>query len=272
MDKKILIPIDNSEASLNALRVAIHIATAINANLHVIYISDITGGKEMSDAQEDSEVFYFAFVKKMLGETSIRSSFSILEGIVGHVIVQYVSEKNIDTVIMSAHGKSRRAEYIIDPNSYYVIKRVTCPVLLIPELFKRIEFKKILFPVRSKIFSRKLCQIIEAAIGNDLTQREMMVLGIFTDRYDQDVIQLSSKVFEVRKKRPNSRSTLVLSFCRNPDVAEEVLTISSEIKADLVVISPGIDALSRPSFIGPFSQKIINHTQTPILSLAGCVF
>lgn len=247
-----------------------HIAAEAGAQLHLIFISDITDGNGGSSSDADPALFYETVVKKILAERNLKTNVSFWEGMVGHVIVRYVSEHKISTVIMGVNGGSASGDSIIGPNAYYVIKRVACPVLLIPAEYRQMMFDKVLLPTRPKMFTKEIYSSIYDTIGKDVILSELKVLGIFTNKYEHDIIELSTKVFELRNKNAKDKSHLSFTFCRNPDVAEEVLNILYQNKTDLVVISPGIDSVSRPSFIGPFSQKIINNAVIPVLSLVGC--
>jgi hypothetical protein len=68
-------------------------------------------------------------------------------------------------------------------------------------------------------------------------------------------------------RKTSQKVGLPVSFNNNPDIAEGVLHFAEQTDTDLLVISPGLDIMSRPYFIGPFCQRIIGHVKTPILSI-----
>jgi nucleotide-binding universal stress UspA family protein len=50
-------------------------------------------------------------------------------------------------------------------------------------------------------------------------------------------------------------------------VAEDVLHYKQQTHPDLLVVTPVLDAIIKPGFIGPHTQKIINCSRAPVLSI-----
>jgi hypothetical protein len=181
--------------------------------------------------------------------------------------VNTVWENKIDLVIMGTHGISGFRDFFIGSTSYYVIKRASCPVLLIPEGKKWYEFNKILFPVRPSLFSFKLYKVVDNLIKRNKNACKVQILGISTDRYARDMPQLFSMTRKLKDKNSDSKIEILFSASKNINISESVLARANESKADLIIISPGVDVPSKPFFVGPFSQRIINHAKIPVLSI-----
>lgn len=267
MIKKILVPTDFSEGSLNALETAIDIAICNNALLQILHITDIMPGAEVPHSIEKIKMICDAMAGNILINHGIKAEILFAEGIVGHVIAKIVFENKSDLVIMGSHGLSGARELFIGSNSYYVIKRVACPVLLIPEGKKWIEFDKILFPVRPSVLSLKLYEFIYNLVKHNKEICKVKIFNISTDHFENDMPQLSATALEIKNKYQDSKIELSVSISKNRNIAESVLTKAKQMQTDLIVISPGIDIADNPFFIGPFSQRIINHSKIPILSL-----
>jgi nucleotide-binding universal stress UspA family protein len=267
MIKKILVPTDYSPASLHALELAITIAVSNNAGLQILHVNDaMYAGEEVSPTDKPT-VIRDAMAGKIQSEHGIKTEIIFTEGIVGHVIVKTVFENKIDLVVMGTHGDTGYRDFFIGSNSYYTIKRAACPVLLIPEQNIAIEFCKILFPLRPSLFSSKLFDFIIELTRHNAEKCMLQVLGIGSGDYKSAISMLSKNVQEVKKQYNKSKVEIALSNGKNKDVAACVLQKSEAINADLVVISQGLDLASNPLFLGPFSQRIINHAKTPVLSL-----
>ncbi len=260
MIKKILVPTDYSRASLNALEFAITIAVSNNACLQILHVNDTMYAGEDAPEMAKPSVIRDAM-------HGIKTEIIFTEGIVGHAIVKTVFENKIDMVIMGSHGDAGGRDFFIGSNAYYTIKRAACPVLLIPEENKSMEFCKILLPVRPAMFSSKLFDFICELTMHNTKKCILQILGIAPGGNKNNITTLSKTVQEAKKHYNINKFDIALSNGKSNDIAEYVLQKSNAINADLVVISQGLDLASNPLFLGPFSQRIINHAKTPVLSL-----
>jgi nucleotide-binding universal stress UspA family protein len=266
MIKNVLVPIDYSEASLNALDTAIHIAACNNAFLKVLHVNDTMYRDEEPDGKGVTKEMCDIIAQRVFAQYNARSKTIFAEGIVGHAIINAVLENKIDLVVMGSHGTSGSRD-LIGFNSYYTAKRAPCPVLLIPEGKKWTEFNNVLFPVRPALFSFKLYKFPENLLRKNKRSTLLRFLGVTTDNSGEGAHQLASIVNTVNMKKQTPEIELSFEFNNNPDIAEGVLSCVEQTDADLLIIPPGLDIVSRPFFIGPFSQRIINHAKIPILSI-----
>jgi len=267
MIKNVLVPIDYSEASLNALDTAIHIAAINNASLKIFHVNDTMAGSEAPHVEAKTKVIFDTIAPKVLARYNVKSTTVSAEGIVGHAIINAVLEYKIDLIIMGSHGTSGGRNLFIGLNSYYTIKRATCPVLLIPEGKKWYEFGNVLFPIRPSLFTFRHYRLLDNLIKKNEKSSVVQFLGIATEGNEEEAHQLISILEEVKLKKQALKTALSFSFNSNPDIAEGVLSFAKQTRADLLVISLGLDVISRPFFIGSFSQRMINHAKIPILSI-----
>jgi nucleotide-binding universal stress UspA family protein len=268
MINKILVPTDYSKASLNALEFAITVAASNNARLQILHVNDtIPGMQATTSTEEIKREIREAMAGNIQRQYGIKTEIIFTEGIVGHAIVKTVFENKIDLVIMGSHGAAGYRDFFIGSNSYYTIKRAACPVLLIPEENKWTEFCEILFPVRPNLFSLNLFDFIIDLIKHNTKKCMLQVFGIETNRNENGKSILSKEIQEAKKQYNKNKLDLSLSMGTSYDIPENVLLKAAHINADLIVISQGVDLASNPFFIGPLSQRIINHSKIPLLSL-----
>src|SRR5690349_21476295 len=104
MIQKILVPVDFSEGSLNALESAIIIASNNNALLQILHITDIMPGMEAPYSIKKAKLICDAMAGNILIDHGIKAEIIFAEGIVGHVIAKIVFENKTDLVIMGSHG------------------------------------------------------------------------------------------------------------------------------------------------------------------------
>ena len=212
--KTILIPIDFTEKSNNALKVAAKMAQRHHAKLIIthtvhIYYMISRGGKQVigsetvqentDRANEKLNQLRISFLEKYNIEVETRlCSQNIVDS-----INDFVETDQIDLVVMGTSGQQKIKQLILGSNSYNVLLRANCSVLLIPEKFKRTSFKKILFPVRVK---------------NELDQKaDLSILLANKNRGNINLLGVGDpdRMIEVRKAYLEMKKNLVLKILLN---------------------------------------------------------
>lgn len=141
MFKKILVPTDASEYSRRALKMALEMARAIQAEVVLLHVSytpqaywgyTISYGITVTQEQLDQNG-ELALEATLAG---IDSEQVVIHKIVesGHpvtMIVDQIKKDNIDLVIMGSHGYGAIAGSVLGSVSQRVLQRASCPVLII---------------------------------------------------------------------------------------------------------------------------------------------
>src|SRR5687767_8328363 len=148
MIHKILVPVDFSESSLNALETAIQIAGNNKALLQILHVSDGLAQAERTYTLENERHIFDAMAGSILQNHGVKSEILFMDGFVGPTIITTASLNKPDLVVMGAHGTSGFRELFVGSNTYYVIKFSVCPVLVIPERNKWLGFSKVVYPAR----------------------------------------------------------------------------------------------------------------------------
>jgi len=160
--KKILVPIDYSAYSENAVHYAIEIAKKINADIHLFHGLEIPELVPMAgvmmwpvenfaDIQEDSDEDlsrYIDHLKTIPGMASPyfpNITFSSETGSVKQILDKLTSENHFDVIIMGLAGAGKLDQFLLGSNSRQVIEKTKVPVLLIPKEAVYEPFKKIAF-------------------------------------------------------------------------------------------------------------------------------
>lgn len=139
----ILFPTDFSEVSDNAAQYAMLLAKQYRARLHVVHVVDIS--KEaagfylphISYSKLDSEMRQNAtdalnsFVAKNFREYK-NIETQVLSGEPYKEIVKYVAQAGADVIVMGTFGKEGLDRMLFGSTTERVMRKVTCPVLVIP--------------------------------------------------------------------------------------------------------------------------------------------
>ena len=152
--KKILVPVDFSECSKNALRNAINIARRSERDLVLVnaFVVPVThvefGGATMiqeiaHDIEHNIKNEFRLLIDQMPELNKVDYEYSMAHGSPSDVIYSSLLEHNIEMIVMGTHGVSGINEILLGSNTYSVIKNVDIPVFVIPETTGVYNFNKI---------------------------------------------------------------------------------------------------------------------------------
>ncbi len=136
--EKILVPLDGSEHSLNALEKALQIAKKFDGKITLINVYSVS-----SFRMTPSQVFAYVVEIRKSGESILAEGKKIAfdEGIQvetllkeGHIveeILQKAREGNFDLIVIGARGISKMKEILLGSVSHGVTTHSPCPVLVV---------------------------------------------------------------------------------------------------------------------------------------------
>lgn len=262
----ILIPTDYSEASFNALETAIFIVKRNNASLILLHIDEAGYLPEDTYTIKNASQIGHAIADNIKQRHGIPTTVLFKEGFIGPTIVRLAFDIKPDLIVMGAYGASGHRDFFIGSNSYFTIKNANCPVLIVPEGKRWHDFNTVLFPLRPALGALKKYQFISNLVLKIHPDSNFELFGISIDRKEQDLNPVTEIGNELKKFW--NQFQYEVSYNHGKNIGEEVLDKADKLKADLLVVSSTVDVATKQSFIGPFSQRIINHARIPVL----CVF
>lgn len=131
---KILIPVDGSKRSLEAIEYAQSIISAEGAEFHLINVTEMN-----YIVQEDLQKELFKVSDKILQDAaqSVKKHKVVKKSVVGvpyKEIVDYAEVNNIDLIVITRMGISGLQRYVIGSVTSKVVSHSHIPVLVIPEI------------------------------------------------------------------------------------------------------------------------------------------
>lgn len=159
--RKILLPTDFSENSMNAAKYATELFKHGPSEIYILHafadevydaqtrLTDALFEELQQKALEKAE----ANLEKMRQDIFSFSPnpkhkiFTIAEfGMLVDSVNNWVEKENMDVVVMGTQGQTAHKEITFGSNTLQVIKYVKCPVLAVPEIFGDVHPKNLLFP------------------------------------------------------------------------------------------------------------------------------
>ena len=274
--RKIVVPVDFSPVSLNALHSAIAICRRQLATLTLIHVIENAyiflppeaGGSAQSvlgDMVKEANENLSRLAKDIRVKHDLVVSHQVRSGNPADEICRWALHKKIDLIVMGTHGTSGLREFFIGSNAYRVVKNSSCPVLTIPGSEAWIEFKKILFPIRAFPRAMEKYEFIQPIVREN--KSNVLLAGVVSNRDVSELNEIKKLVGDIRNKLEADGTVCESAVYSCDDVAQEVLKISTDVSPDLIVISVTLDTSIKDFFLGPFAQDIVNHAQYPVLSI-----
>ncbi|PWU79587.1 MAG: universal stress protein [Candidatus Nitrosopolaris wilkensis] len=141
--RKILVPIDGSECSLNAAKYAIKVAKDENADLFCIHvIASVPYGYASSppaidqyfkDIEEKAQS-WFDKVRDMAKNEGIlelkTETFTDVKSVIGSII-DYATSRDVDLIVIGTRGRTGLKRFLMGSVANGVVQHAHCPVLLV---------------------------------------------------------------------------------------------------------------------------------------------
>ncbi len=152
MIKNILVPIDFSDYSKNALRYAVQFAKKFSAKLFLVYVvepmiypADFSMGQV---AIPSTDIDLHARAKEELNnlaktiDSSLQVETLIKTGKPFFEINDTAAEKDADLIIIATHGHTGVEHLLFGSTAEKVVRKAPCPVLTLREPIKGFQFNK----------------------------------------------------------------------------------------------------------------------------------
>ncbi len=273
--KKIIVPVDFSIYSENALKTAAFLAKESQAEVivvHMLELSNAIVNQSESYAQQET-VFYLKLAEKRFNKflqkdflTGVKVTPIIKHFKIFSELDQLAREENADLIVMGSKGTSGLSEMFIGSNTEKVIRYAHVPVLVVKEIAITQKIENAVFAcdfsdddvtpyLEAKTFFEKLnCNLELVYISTPTTKfkstkeiEEKMTL--FFNKINEDVSEISK-----------------VKIISDYSVEKGVLYYANKSKADILTVAThGRKGISH-FFEGSISEDIANHSKLPVLS------
>ena len=156
--KKILVPCDFGAQSINAVRVALDIASMSNGAVHLLNVVELPIMHDtvlmpvlsfeealLEELKEKGEKQFNKLIKKYAKDFK-KVKGTVVYGNTSLMILRYIEENNIDLVVMGTKGASGVREALIGSNTEKIVRRSPVPVLTIKKYVDISTIRNIVFP------------------------------------------------------------------------------------------------------------------------------
>lgn len=146
---RILVPVDFSEYSKQALQYANELCKMYLAELEIMHVIEdkihpalyATGKSSIFDIIPDIKEKSSALIQEMFDEISgekVKFSLRIVKGIPAQEILEHVENNKVDLIVLPTHGTSGLDRFLLGSVAEKIIRRSICPVFIIKSFGKQL--------------------------------------------------------------------------------------------------------------------------------------
>lgn len=286
-----LVPINFSNASLNATYTALELAAKMKARIRLIHAYNLPDVRPMSfddaefyagtlsshitEIREDAEKNMTAFLEKIkvyiknkaLPEISITAN--LINGIPGEIAMYTAESEKAGLIIIGVSGKDVRSFEPMGKIASKIVEKSTVPVLIVPE---DIEFKGI-DKFKNVLYITKFDESDFSAIGRLISivkwfEMDIHCLHIGEEEKDQwDKVKMDGlrEYFNTVYGKPNVKSDLIFS----KDMIQSLDGFIASNSIDLISLTAHKRNIISKLINPDIAVKILYHTRIPLLVFHG---
>jgi nucleotide-binding universal stress UspA family protein len=294
--RQLLVPLDGSTHSEIGLPFALSIAARCGATVHAVLVHEPEAYSEFAGASfedydqegKSREEAYLAGVRKKFGGLfGAKLETHHLEGVVEETLAAEVSQREIDLVVMNAHGWGYTSRAVLGSVSDYLIRHLQVPLLLMHspavggQLERPITFRRILVPLDGSLLAAaaldpaqdlgslfaseyRLVRVVSPSgilgglLGSEPSAENPQVL--------EQARQEARKYLEpIAARLRDERKTASVQVLVHRKVAAAILHEAVAAECDLIAVSThGRGGLSR-LLVGSVADKLVRGADVPVL-------
>jgi nucleotide-binding universal stress UspA family protein len=275
---KIMALVDFTELSLHAAEEAAIIAAKFNGELHLVhfpqnssmpYLADpkvyVLNAATTEQALIGKEVPELMKLKSALKTRyGVEISLHVPKGDFSSSMNELIRANLIDLTVIGIKRQRSIKEYFFGSKAGIIIDSVDCEVLCVYPETDCSNLKKIVIPVGKFIPKRKIRLAYKLA-RKFAANIHLIALSKTMPNENDSNSKILMAAYQYVKDITNI--PVVCKTVAGPNLAKAVINYSKKIKADLILVNPGIESQIQGTFLRKRIGDIINYSSIPVLSV-----
>lgn len=272
MSKKIVVGVDFSDCSINALEHAITIAQRAKSGIVMVWVNHLDYSKEIftvepKQLKSEVEIRFQEMVKKY--ETKLwgqKLEYVIRKGKVYKEICLVAEEQEAFLMVIGTHGSSGFEEFWIGSNANRMVSSAKTPVITIRNgIDVGKDLKRIIMPFDSTKETRQ--KLPYTALLAKYFNSEVHILGLFTSTMDDLRYRIRNYVAQAEDYFKENDINYVVTYLEVDNLTQATLDYAKEVKANLISIMTEQETTTSNLWLGPYAAQMVNHSPVPVLSV-----
>lgn len=266
--KKFLVPIDFSDASINAAKYAVALTSEIpdaELTFYNVYssISLPTLTSKEEGSREQISLNELNEIRNQIGEGR-NISLAVEEGSFVDMLCEYVLGHAIEMVFMGITGSSRIKQVFMGTSTLNIIRKIDCPVMIIPAEAEFKGLKKVVFTSDFTDVARTTPFITLKEIINTF-KPTLEILNVDSEHF----VELTPE-YKIEKEAMQEKLgeyNPEFSFLRAYDFLEGISSFVESREMDAIITVPRKHSFLSQLFKTSHTKKLAYHSRVPIITL-----
>lgn len=275
--RHILIPVDFSECSENAIRYGLAVAIQSGAALTLLHGISVPmqNADFLASPLDEMEENAREKLDEMAGEISgwlgreglpaIEIEVKTQVGFIGELILENAEKQGADLIVMGTYGAGRIEGFLMGSNTTHIIEKATCAVLAVPDEAEFAGIDKIVLASDMNGIDRQLVRKISDFAS--LFEAGIDVLTVFTADSHYKPSQVQDFKQELQDKFNYDRLAFHIYETVLDDLTEALQNYLDDNQADVLVMQMHHRTFMQKLFSSSQTKKMAMHTHTPLLAL-----
>ena len=244
--KKILVPVDFSQKSEEALKVAAKIASKIEAVIYTLHLLDIPSGEV--DMIEGRKVPKGPMAMMLFENTHEKFNEFLDKDYLDHIpvyekvmtdapvegISEFAQKNDIDFIIMGSHGTSGLEEFFVGSNTEKVVRTSKIPVLVVKKPADEFKIEKVV--IAAKFQGKHITEFKKIMNFLSIFKPEIHLVRVNTISNFKSTKELE-EVFENFLKKVPEYTDLKPIIYNDYTVQEGIFNFAEKINADIIALA-----------------------------------
>ncbi len=270
--KKILVAIDFSECSINALEHALTLADKAGADIRMVWASKPESLKEVFEVIPENveeavgNKFKELVDKYKAGLDKNKIDYKIRKGKIYKEVVNEAEEWKADIIITGTHGASGFEEFWIGSNANKIVTATKLPTITIRGgVDIERDLNKIVLPIDSSIETRQKATIT-ARLAHYF-DAEIHVLALHTTSVAAIKLRVQQYAQQVKKFFDDEEIKNQYVELDADNITRSTIDYAVKNEANLISIMTEQEKSPSNLWLGPYAAQMVNHSPIPVLSI-----
>jgi nucleotide-binding universal stress UspA family protein len=271
----LLIPLDFSETSDNALSYAVGLANYLVADivlLHVVPLPMTGNGYEVltytvKDSLEAARELLKQKSSQLKSEHGLLGDVSFVSevGDLNSIINDYTSKKAVDLIVMGISGYGTKAEQVLfGSNAVSVSRESKVPVLIIPKSYQYKRITGIAYASQYDCHMKEHLGLIQIKDIGSIFNAQLNVLHVIPDNHLIDQAEAEADLYVEEKLENTNHKTFILSQDR---ASVALLDFINAHHIDIIVLEQKKQSFFHRLIYPSTTKEVAFNSPIPILTI-----
>ncbi len=274
--KKILVPVDFSPKSEEALKVAAKIASDIGAEIYVLHLLDIPNGEvDLIDGKQVPKgpmaMMLFEATHHRFDEfldKDYLDNIPVYEKVLTDAPVEGISDfaqkNHIDFIVMGSHGTSGVEEFFVGSNTEKVVRTSKIPVLVIKQPADQFKVEKVI--IAGKFKGENIDEFKKVMEFIKMFNPEIYLVRVNTISNFKSTKEIED-IFEAFFKKVPEYKCFKPVIYDDYTVQEGIFNFADKIGADLITLATRGRQGIMHFLSGSITEDVVNAAKRNILTI-----